>query len=730
MKTAFLCIIKYSKNIFISALFIFGFTLNSLSTTFYISPVGNDTTGDGSFINPWKTLFFATQTVTTAGDTIFVKAGVYTETLQCHLSVGVSIEGEGITSVIQSDLTNHFEELLSLKSPEGTNGNQHISNLKFDGQNLSTYWCIWVAGRSNVSIYNCTIQNFRDRGVIFSGRVNLEDFPPDSLYASGNKFYNNIVNNCAAYSDTANGVFGRGCLNIGGQIGMQIYNNTITQNQRPEGQNGWPIKYVNHGYLKNCKIYNNTLTKIPYGGSYPGESGWDFCIELFNIEGLEISGNIIQGSIDLNFNHKGAYDYSAWIHHNIMSRDSLNTFYESGIIFEFGTESAIVEYNILNNISSGVQFNTRDSSVISNCVIRKNLFSNLATADTTGTAGGILIVSEGLNSAIINNLNIDNNTITATSDTNRVPWVGIDFGALNRGFASNIKIRNNIVVGFAGAWLQGSDTTNMDGVHVLTNNSYLNGNNNFPLWPGGVPTNYVDTPYNLPGINPMFDSTTNFLLQSTSPVIDLGVDVGLPFIPVGPDLGYAEYGGGPPLPVKLIDFTVHENKGKNILNWKTANENNSDHFTVEKSNDAGYYKPIGRVNAGGFSSTELKYTYTDALPFRGINYYRLNMVNKDGRSEYSKVVSITNKDEHAIGIKYADLSAGNNAAFLIVNSNKVQTAGLSIADVTGRIFLNTEVQLQKGDNTITRTIPAAAKGIYYVRLFTSEETIVKDVFNR
>ena len=727
MKTILSSYRRYSYTVLLTIALVFCFTINGFATTWYISPSGNDVIGDGTIGNPWQTLYKATETVTTIGDIIHVQAGIYIETEQCFLSEGVSIEGVGITSILKNSLTDNFKAVLILSSAEGTNGNQHISDLKFDGQNLSTFWAVVVEGRSNVSIYNCSFADFKDRGIIFNGRSDLTDFPPDSAYATGNKFYNNIVNNCAAYS-LSTGTYGRGCLNIGGQNGMLIYNNTITQNQRPEGQNGWPIKYISQGYLKNCKIYNNTLTKIPYGGSYPGENGWDFCIEFFNVEGLEISGNTIQGSIDLNYTRKGIYDYSVWIHHNTMSRATLNTKYESGIIFEFVAETAIIEYNILNNISSGVQFNTRDSTVISNCTIRKNLFSNLATADTVGTSGAILIISEGTNSAIISNLNIDNNTITATSVPGRQPWVAIDFSTLAHGFATNVNIRNNIVVGFVGAWLQGGDTTNMAQVAVMANDAYLNGNSNTPSWPGGNPATY-NYDYFI-GIDPLFDSTTNFHLQSISPVIDLGVPVGLTFLGVNPDLGYAEYGGGPPLAVKLIELSVRENNGRNILQWTTATENNSHYFTIERSKDATFYAPIGRVEARGFSATEVKYNFTDALPSEGKNYYRLAMIDKYGRLEYSKIVSIINKQNHSLGITYIDLSSQTNTASVNINSTKTQTANLSIIDISGRTVLNTLILLQKGDNTIRKNIPALAKGIYYVKLSTADETVVHNTLSR
>jgi len=479
---------KRSGFLCLTLLLVCFFPITGMAVTYYISPAGNDATGDGSAGNPWKTLSKATITVTTAGDIIHVNAGTYTETVQCSLAVGVSIEGDGVTSIIRSTLTTNFIELLSLSSPEGTNGNQHISNLKFDGQNLSTYWAIWVKGRSNVSIYNCTIVDFKDRGVLFSARSDLADAPPLTTYCTGNSFHDNVVNNCAAYN-LSTGIYGRGCLNIGGQDGMLIYNNSIIQNKRPEGYNGWPIKYMNDGYLKGCKIYNNVLTKIPFGGNYPGEGGWDFCIELFHIQGLEIYGNTIQGSIDLNYNTKGAYPFCAWIHDNTMNRTSLNSKYESGIIFEFDTETAIVENNILNNVSSGVQFNTRSGTIISNCVIQKNLFTNLGFGSGSGTAGGILIISEGTNDPVITNLSIYKNTITAASG--KEPFVGIDFSSINNGSANGVYIKNNIVTGFVMAWLRGSTPTQMTNVVLTHNYATGNGNNNEPSWPGGDPLNYT-----------------------------------------------------------------------------------------------------------------------------------------------------------------------------------------------------------------------------------------------
>ncbi|MBK8496131.1 MAG: T9SS type A sorting domain-containing protein [Chitinophagaceae bacterium] len=725
-------------------IFLFFPAVFCLAATYYISPTGNDATGNGTIGNPWRTLFKATSTVT-AGNIIHVNAGTYTETLQCNLAVGVSIEGAGrATTIIRSNITGQWSTLLQLNSGQNTNGNQRISGITIDGQYVSesnnkTWIGIWVTGRSNVLINDCSIINFRDRGVIFDGNNVTDPVTDPGNYATGNKFYNNTVLNAAAV--TAN--YGSGMINIGGQQGMEIYGNTMIQNQRVAFKNGWPIKYWDNGWLKGCKIYNNTLTKAAYQGSYPGEnSDWDFAIELFNIEGLEIYGNTIQGSIDLNYNRKGAYAFCAWIHNNIVGRSIANPNFESGIILEFRTEHILIEHNVFNNTSSGVQFNTRTVnqnggypnpgggtpaggfSYLLNNVIRNNLFSNIYQGNGVGTATGIAVISESGNDPQINGLDIYNNTIVAKAGD--APWIGIDFTSGENGNATNVNIRNNIVNGFNDRWLKGSSATNMSNVMVSHNNPFGNGNGNLPGWPGGNPVNY--TYNNNTYVNPQFISATDFNLQPTSPLIDIGVFVGTPFNGNGPDKGYVEF-GAVILPVTLIDFTVKENAGKNILNWNTASESNSSYFSIERSTDAQHYTAIGSVPASGNSSSEIKYSFTDANPSTGINYYRLVLMDKDGKFEYSKIVSINNKAGNSIGIVRVDLSSASNTASMIINSSKSQTAHISIVDLSGRIILNAPVFLQKGNSAITKNIPAISKGIYYVRLFTADETVVKNTFS-
>jgi hypothetical protein len=724
MKTIQFSFWKCVHAIFPIFLFIFCFAFSSHATTYYVSSTGNDVTGNGTAGSPWKTLVKATTVVTTSGSIIHVNAGTYTETATCYLAIGVSIEGDGITSILRSAVTAFQSPLLRLTSADGTSGNQHISNLKFDGQSLATSWGIYVEGRSNVSINNCTVTNFGDRGVIFAATSGFAEAAPP-IYATGNSFYNNTITNCAAFY----GSYGTGCLNIGGQQNMDVYNNTIIQNQRPVGQNGWCIKHFQGGYWKNVKIYNNTITKIPWTGSYAGEFGWNFAIESYHHNGLEIYGNTITGGcIDLNYCSKGAYTYGAWIHDNNISIPALSASYHDAIHLEFSITDVLVENNTFNNLAGGVVFATRALDSINRVTIRKNLMSNLGKSQGDGNNGvGIGTYSEGTYDYTINGLNIYNNTIVAAQGF--APFEGIHINGVDNGHPgsiTNLNIKNNIVQGFWESWLRINNGSFCNGLDVSYNNLYNNNSSNNPYITGGTPVSYT-TSNNTNNV-PLFVGGGNYALTASSTLIDKGVNVGLAYSGAAPDKGYVE--AGVILPVQLINFGVTENRGKNLLQWTTAVESNSDYFSIERSSDGKNFTAIGTVKAAGFSSTDINYSFTDASPLTGINYYRLSQVDKDNSKNLSNTVAIINKSNESLNIATAQLSRSNNNMQVTVISAQNQKTSISLFDANGKLFLNETVQLQKGMNSIIKNTRALSSGIYYIKLSAADETVVKNVLSK
>jgi len=86
------------------------------------------------------------------------------------------------------------------------------------------------------------------------------------------------------------------------------------------------------------------------------------------------------------------------------------------------------------------------------------------------------------------------------------------------------------------------------------------------------------------------------------------------------------------LPVKLISFTGDVVNCNSVLKWVTAEEINSDHFELQRSNNAIDFTTVALIATKGSYST---YNYTDTTALKGNIYYRLRIVDKNGREEFS-----------------------------------------------------------------------------------------------
>lgn len=100
-----------------------------------------------------------------------------------------------------------------------------------------------------------------------------------------------------------------------------------------------------------------------------------------------------------------------------------------------------------------------------------------------------------------------------------------------------------------------------------------------------------------------------------------------------------------PLGIKLNSFEVKQNNGNCMLDWVTASEKDNKGFYVERSHDGRNFETLGFVSATANAAAVSAYTYTDAKPYYGFNYYRLKQVDYDGQYDYSWIVntSVTNE---------------------------------------------------------------------------------------
>jgi hypothetical protein len=162
------------------------------------------------------------------------------------------------------------------------------------------------------------------------------------------------------------------------------------------------------------------------------------------------------------------------------------------------------------------------------------------------------------------------------------------------------------------------------------------------------------------------------------------------FVQAANTVRFATYGRGvwdlvltTPLSVELTEFKAKSvNNTQIALNWAAASAVNFDKFIVERSGNGVDFSEIGTVK--NKSNTAETYRFDDAKPLTGINYYRLKMVDNDGKTTYSKIESATinaNKDW-----KIYPTSLSKNTPLSIELPVGIERANLQLFDLSGRLL--------------------------------------------
>ncbi len=176
------------------------------------------------------------------------------------------------------------------------------------------------------------------------------------------------------------------------------------------------------------------------------------------------------------------------------------------------------------------------------------------------------------------------------------------------------------------------------------------------------------------------------------------------------------------LPIQLISFTAKANSNFINLKWQTATETNNDFFSIERSYNAKDFEELGIVSGAGNSNTKQYYKYLDkSANLQNTIYYRLKQTDYDGKYTYSKIISVNGQTSHW---ELINSYVNDKKLILTINSTFVDNSSLEVMDVSGRIVLRKEINMQKGINTYRIDLNRYSNGLYFVRIVNNANKTV------
>ena len=165
----------------------------------------------------------------------------------------------------------------------------------------------------------------------------------------------------------------------------------------------------------------------------------------------------------------------------------------------------------------------------------------------------------------------------------------------------------------------------------------------------------------------------------------------------------------PKLDEEIEDVDLGEEEGEY--------EVGEDFFEVEKSEDGYKFIPLSKnskIKAKGNTSTPQFYNTTDENPSVGMNYYRLHMVDLDGKERYSNVISL--QAAAKLSVKIAPNPFKESLLIDLNTALEHDLITVELMDVSGRVLIKNKVETRGKSMQFMFDTEGVSAGIYILRL--------------
>jgi hypothetical protein len=159
---------------------------------------------------------------------------------------------------------------------------------------------------------------------------------------------------------------------------------------------------------------------------------------------------------------------------------------------------------------------------------------------------------------------------------------------------------------------------------------------------------------------------------------------------------------------------------------EALSESNMSNHVIEKSANGSTFSSLGTIVAQN-SATPYKYSFADATPVEGINYYRLRTTDKRGMVTFSRILEVDN------GFRKSEVRVISNpvqGGVLNLQLNNISSGKYFIAlyNNGGQQVLAQSMIFSEGTSTETINLPRnLANGSYFLQINNGLTRVNKQV---
>ena len=180
-------------------------------------------------------------------------------------------------------------------------------------------------------------------------------------------------------------------------------------------------------------------------------------------------------------------------------------------------------------------------------------------------------------------------------------------------------------------------------------------------------------------------------------------------------------------PIHLLSFTSILEDNTTHLKWTAENEQNFSHYEVERSINGKDFSQVKIQKAKGNNGSKQTYYYNDPVNYQSpsVNsfYYRLKMVDRDGKFTYSNIIKVSCNLQHPTFNIYPN--PATTSVELQFSKTLHGKASVEVSNMEGKVVMKKVCGVDGNKITLSNILPS---GTYSVKVITTDETFIQKMF--
>jgi hypothetical protein len=169
-----------------------------------------------------------------------------------------------------------------------------------------------------------------------------------------------------------------------------------------------------------------------------------------------------------------------------------------------------------------------------------------------------------------------------------------------------------------------------------------------------------------------------------------------------------------PLEIILNYFKATKANGNNALSWQANCTSPTAEYILQRSSDGANFSDIDSIQAATATECSLPYNFNDYTATGSRVYYRLEMIDQNGKISISQIELILN-DANTIQLMNVKPNPVQTEAWLNISASENQNVELVIFSIDGKQLVRQTINVVGGMNTIDLHTLSLASGMYIVR---------------